>query len=223
VDTGLDAPLPDRSREAGTGNGGIVIYDGPNSQVISEVVAPALGQNIFWQETTSSFASAPRDARRKRLGNLSSVTMRNVLTQWGPRVAIMFTDGSGVYEIVQPDSGGDWVVRWMLTNEAYRVMRRTGANVPANSNPRELRAAYARRLDSGEVLVVNNFFGRTRGGQEFAGEVVQLDGTIAADPSEPGFHPLKLNLGFDSISVRYQLPSVQGTRSIVLPVFADRR
>ena len=33
----------------------------------------------------------------------------------------MFTDSTGVYEIVP--NGSNWMVRWMLPNEAYRVMR----------------------------------------------------------------------------------------------------
>jgi hypothetical protein len=212
-------------RESSVGNGGVVIFDGATSQIVSEITTPAIPADRYWNDTTLSFNSPAQASRRKRLSNVASVTMRNVVV--GPneyRTAIMIADASGVYEIYQPTAGGDWVVRWMLTNEAYRVTRRLGNTIFNDQNPRALRATFARRLDSGDVLIVNNYYGSMRNNLiRFEGEVLQVEGEIAATAADPGYHPGKVNLGFDATSVQFQLPPVQGTRGIRLPVFADRR
>ena len=95
----------------------------------------------------------------------------------------------------------------------------------AAKNPKGLRAYYAKRLDSGDVLISNGYFGRTRYNTEaFQGEVVQVDGTISSgDHTTPGFGFSKTNLGFGSYSIHFQLPPIQGSRGLVVPVFADRR
>jgi hypothetical protein len=59
----------------------------------------------------------------------------------------------------------------------------------------------------------------------FHGEVIQLDGEIdyANSSMIQGFWWNKMNLGFNSLLILFQLPPVSGARGIVLPVFADRR
>ena len=234
VDTGLDTPGGggNKPREAGTGNGGIIVFDGANSTVVNEVVMPAIGPDVLWNESTGSFNSAPRPERPRQIGNVSSVTMR-IVDSGGPILSIMFTDEGGAYEIVPV--GATWRVRWMMPNEAYRVLRRQGAppltpwlGTPIDSNAMNLRAAYARRLDSGEVLLVNSFQGLTRNRQPYMGEVLQLDGLVDLNQqsnvnADPGFSFGKVNFGFRSKHVVFELPPVQGTRGIVIPVFADRR
>jgi hypothetical protein len=137
-------------------------------------------------------------------------------------LAIMFTDNTGVYELVK--SGNTYNVRWMLPNEAFRVMRRFPNNQPVpDSNPLNFRAAYARRLDSDEVIVVSSYYGRKRNGEPYSGEVVLIDGSFGGGPNEPGYDLAKVNLGFNSLSVKFELPPLTATRSLVVPVFADRR
>lgn len=254
---GLDTPTLTNPRESAEGNGSILFIDPATGtvEVISQVQVPSMPQNVFWSDATNSFSSAaiPEmiNNRAKRLGSLTSVTARNE----GNQTAIMFTDSTGVYEIVPvtPDgSGNRWRVRWMLPNEAYRVMRGiynlydttrpAPFNVPGTPSSRnafDLRAMYARRLDSGEVLVVNGYNGTTRGdfqagGQflnrlPFSGEVVQVDGSFdtAVDPANPnanpGFSFLKTNLGFGTFSIRFELPPITNARPLIQPVFADRR
>ncbi len=237
ANTGLDVPSTVALRETEGGNGGIVVFDGNTSQIISEVDVPAIGANIFYNPATGLFDAPARPARTsnpadvtqssgKKLGNLTSVTMKNIRHPvFGNRVAIMFTDAEGVWEIVQPVAGGPWVVDWMLPNEVYKVMRRDGANVPLPLNPQMLRANYARRLDSNEVLVVNGYTGRTLGGAGFDGEVIQVDGDFDTEltPTSPGFNWNKLNLNFNTFTVRFELPPVTGVRGLLIPVFADRR
>jgi hypothetical protein len=239
ADTGLDSPGTGTVRLTQDGNGGIVIIDPnnpANNQVISQVQLPAFAQNIFWDDASNAFANAATPARILKLGNLNSVTARYIDGQ----LAIMFTSAAGVFEIVQ--SGSDWVVRWMVNREAYRVMRgiiapRTGAftGTPTSSNPRDFRPTFAKRLDSGEVLIVNGYTGDTRGDfnvgngsfsnrRVFDGEVVQLNGDVdpTNDNSVAGFGFGKTNLGFGSIAIRFELPPISGARGILLPVFADR-
>lgn len=226
TDLGLETPTSASQREANLGSGGIILFDGSQTQVINSIVIPALPANVYWNESTTSFSSNARQQRSKPVGDLRSVTMRFINESGQPRLAVMFTDASGVYEVYQPTVGPTeaWVVRWMLPKEMYKVMRRA-SNAPTNDNPRDLNATFARRLDSGEVVVVNGYLGQTRGRTPFSGEVIVLDGEfdLAADNALPGFSFQKENLGFKSLSVRLQLSKLSGVRSISAPVFADLR
>lgn len=225
VDLGLDSPTNALPREASEGNGGIVVFDANSTQVVNEVTVQGIGANVYYDPPLLAFNSAATYTRIKKLGNLSSVTMRNIVDiTFGNRVAIMFTDSEGVWEIIQPAANGPWIVRWMLPREAYRVLRRTGTFV-SNTNALDMRATYAKRLDSGEVLVVSGYVGRTLAGLDFKGEVVTVDGDfdITNNNNLPGFSFTKNNFGFSSISVKAELPPIQGARGLVVPVFADRR
>ena len=96
---------------------------------------------------------------------------------------------------------------------------------PINGNSRDFRPTYARRLDSGEVLLVNGWAGPTRGNSPYQGEVLHIDGDVDATETNAtsGFGFTKVNLGFYSSSIKAELPPIQGARGLVLPVFADRR
>jgi hypothetical protein len=179
---------------------------------------------------TNNFTSTAVLERKRPLLGVRSVTMRYIaLDDAGTvtRLAIMFTDSTGVYEIYQPTVGATqpWVVRWMLPNKSYSVMRRAddGVTPPtlSPSNPRDLRAMFARRLDSGEVLVVNGYLGRTRGNTPFTGEVLLLNGDFDSNPAVPGFDFNKRNLGFSQSSIRLQLDQLENVRGLEVPVFAD--
>lgn len=235
ADLGLDAPSSGINRESQDGNGGVVVFDGPRTIVINQVTVPPLAANVYWDFAAGAWNSIATPGRTKRLGNLNSVTMRNIIDPVSglSKIAIMFTDSEGVFEIIQPgaavgsvDPNLPWVVRWMMTKESYRALRRTvPANVPTNSNPRDFRPTYARRLDSGEVLLVNGWQGTKRDSSAFSGEVLQVSGDIdlTNNPLVEGFSFSKLNLGFNTFSIRVELPPITGTRDLFLPVFADRR
>jgi hypothetical protein len=227
ADTGLDTPTTTSIREDRTGNGGIVIYDGSSSEIINSVLVPRIEANVIYSGVTGLLNTDPVPATYKPLANITSVTMRNVLIDTNndgtaePKLAIMFTDNTGVYEIVKVDT--EWKVIWMMTREAYKAMRRDSSNNVLLSNPREFRPTFARRLNSGEVLVVNGYVGTTLAGDEFNGEILQVDGTLASNVYTSGFTFSTLNLGFSTTSIKFSLPPVQGARGIILPVFADRK
>lgn len=226
ADLGLDTPAPTTIRQSSVGNGGVVIFDGASTQVVNEVTIPGIPANVMWDENLGSFATAGQSQRIVPMGNVSSVTMRYVTEGGFTRLAVMYTDSNGAYEIYQPTVGPTepWFVRWMLPRGAYKVMRRT-AGIPTIANARDLRATFARRLDSGEVIVVNGYVGRTRGNDDYFGEVVLLNGDF--DPTNtntiPGFSFAKTNFGFSSLSVRLQLADLDGVRDLRAPVFADLR
>jgi hypothetical protein len=225
ADTGLDVPDTTSLRQERSGNGGIVIFDGNNSEVINEVSTPAIGANVFWDLSSGGFSSDPVAAGTRPLRNLQSVTMRTVMINMGgsleAKLAIMYTDASGVYEIVK--NGTVWQVDWMLPKQAYLAMRRSSSNVLDLDSPMMFRPTYARRLNSGEVLVVNGYVGRKLNGNPFYGDIIQVVGDVESGIFGSSFTITKTNLGFGPTSIRFELPPVQGTRDIMLPVFADRR
>lgn len=229
ADTGLDTPTPTSTRTTEDGNGGVVIFDGASSQVINQIQIPALPANIYWDDASGTWLSPARNLRSKTIGNLSSVTLKNVIVGAQTQLSVMLTDSSGVYEVVDT-GGGNWTAQWMMTRESYKAMRRNGSDIPTSDNPMDFRPTYARRLESGEVLIVNGYHGAYRKNlpadpwREFTGEVIQIDGDIDTSGLAPdGFAFTKRNLGFRSLSVKFLLPPVQGARGIVLPVYADRR
>jgi hypothetical protein len=228
VDIGLDTPAGTLPRESKDGNGGIVIFDpnnAANNQVINEVSVPEVGANVIIDPNTGTYDPNTIPAHQKKLVNLTSVTARTVQQGGQARWAIMFTDANGVFEAIQNAVNGPWTVRWMMPNSAYKFLRNNAGAPPTiwGNNPNGLRANYARRLDSGEVLIVNGFVGRRRDGAEFSGEVVQVDGDIDPAPGSPGFGFYKPNLGFYFGSVRFELNLLTETRKLYQPVFADRR
>jgi hypothetical protein len=149
------------------------------------------------------------------------VTTRLVPNGAGAVMAIMIADSSGVYEAIYDGSANPsetLPLRWMMPNEAYRVLRRSaGTNQPTGANA-PLRATFARRLDSGDVLIVNGYYGPRRDGQAIGGEVIQIDGTtnVISTVNTP-------NMGFSSRSIMFELPPISGARGLVTPVYADRR
>lgn len=229
---GTTAPGSDRTGRSG--NGGIVVLDPSNPRfvrVFNQMVLPNRLNTPFWDQTSGTWqapSTAPDPVVRNRYEsvtrafvNLASVTARVVaLSNGNPALRVMVAESTGVYELDLPvaaDPGENVApVVWMLPNEAYTVLRRIGATgVPSGNNPASLRATYARRLDSGEVLVVNGFLGLRRNNESFFGEILQLNGNV--------YNVNSPNLGFGLSSIQFVLGSVQGARGIIQPVFADRR
>lgn len=220
---GLDTgPTPELDRSSGSG--GIVLYNPANgaSEVITRFAVPSMSQ--LWNFTADAWTGSRQAVPDQRIQGLTSVALRytSAGTAWP---SVMFTDVTGVWEI--EGAAGSWSARWALPNEVYRVMRRftTGPNAgePSPRNPQNLRATYARRLESGEVIVTNGYFGRTRGGEPFGGEVVLLYGGDGGAGTERGFDWSARNLGFDNFMINFELPPLSGARGLVAPQFAARR
>lgn len=228
--SGAGDPLP-----SGGGNGGVVILDPANPryvQVINQLAVPDWSGTPVWFDAangTGQFISAaslgdPRLINR-RLGatrlmsNVTSVTARVVQVAGNPVVMVMVSDANGVFEFPLP-SGTSTVggVTWMMPTDVYRGIRPIFARNVASTedkNPENFRPMYAKRMSNGEVLIVNGYFGRRRNGNNFYGEVVQIN---------PTFYDLAAeNLGFRISSISYELGPIQGTRGLVQPIFADRR
>jgi hypothetical protein len=224
VDSGLDNPSSGL-RQSADGKGGIVIFDPADQRgvrVINQIDLPAVDANVFWNDATASFNSAARPQQSKIIGNISSVTTRLIPGSGGGSIAIMITEPSGVYEMtysLTTDPGDTLPASWWLPAEVYRTLRilPVAGSQPLASNV-PLNATFARRLDNGDVLLVNGFFGRNRGGQEVKGEVLQIDASLSL--TNPVSAP---NFGFNLLSLTYELPPVTGARELVIPVFADRR
>lgn len=227
VGLGVQTPSGTSLAEVRDGNGGVVVFNGANTVVINEILLPAIAANAFFDESTGTWNSPAQPARRKKLGAVQSVTMRNIITPTGVKIAMMVTDPSGVYEFVQSDGDpNSFVVRWFLPKEAYTSIRRTLNDLPSGDNAREFFPTFARRLDSGEVLVVNGYSGTKRNGQPLLGEVIQLNGDIVGQTLLSlgvGFDPSARNLGFRDLSINFELPPIVGARGLVAPVYANRR
>lgn len=226
-----------------SGYGGVVLYDGPNSTVIREFQRPAIAAGTYLGENppgsgifTYSLPIANQPPQMQKLVGIRSVSVRYVewpVASTNLALSVMITDSTGIYELVQDTTqlSKPWVVRWMLPLGAYVGMRHPRGPAPYNlvdlgQNPHGFRPMYASRLDSGEVLVVNGFVGRRFDNTEFQGEVLLLDGSFADAATlaeDPGYSLLRLNLGFNRLSVKFELPPTQGVRGIVSPVFAQRQ
>jgi hypothetical protein len=211
------------TREAITGNGGIILFnDTAVPTVVNSFTMPAIPANKYYDDATQTFTSSAKPQRVRSIGNVNSVTMRTVNVAGVPTLAIMFTDASGVYEIYQ--TGATWTCRWALPREMYRAIRRDNTtNVATGQNPRDLLPMYARRLDSGEVIVANCYLGLTRAKTPFTGEVIVLNGDpdTTLNNAIPGFDFGKINFGFNSQSVRLSVSTLTDVRNLIAPVFAD--
>ncbi len=251
VDLGLDTPTtPNALREAGEGTGGVIIFDPAYPaafRVINEIDVPSTMNTDFWYSAADlagnlgfnpgayHFSTLPLPLQQKlsyelgqhvrRLSGVNAVTSHVIDDGGVPKLAVMISDNSGVYEVLENPNSSTWSVRWMLPSRAYRYMRRAGASpfTPLDLNPLGFRPMYARRLDSGGVLLVNGYMGKDLGGTDFGGEILELTGELDLNNTGTGFSPLNANLGFNSFSVQYQLPPINRTRGLVLPVFADRK
>lgn len=221
--------------DASTGNGGVVVYDGPQSKVIRSFVRPQVfaGTYLGLSGANYGYVSPTTDLAQDSsfpLTGIRSVKARYVVEGGNAVLAVMVATADGVYELYE-SSPGVWTARWMLTNEAYAGMRHPSGTAPyaasaMTSNPLQLNAMYAERLASGDVLLVNGYVGTKIGGGSFSGEVVVLDGSFwnGSDPDTvPGYSTGRHNLGFNSLSVKFQLPPVSGARGLVRPVFAARQ
>ncbi|MDK3156934.1 DUF4159 domain-containing protein [Kamptonema cortianum] len=250
---GLDSNPLSSAGDNPMGYGGVVIFDGAQTEVITQFDIPSIPANSFiGQIGPNSFAFslpvANEPARVHKISGIRSVTMRYIQeTTAAPlELAVMVSLDSGVYELVKRTSlvnpaNTAWVVRWMLPREAYAGMRRARTSVPSVrfnqtgflGNPNGFKPMHARRLDSGDVLIVNGHTGTKNipsGGarfavEEFYGEIFIADGTFSSSPNPnvPGYGVGRANLGFCSLSVLFELPPVQGTRGIINPVFAERQ
>lgn len=214
-----------------TGNGGVVVFDQTQQTpiVFNQLQLPAVEANLLWQEDSTtgmgSFTAPATSGAKVGMANVSAVSTYVSNNGGTSSLKIMVSQADGVYEATYNPGGttGTLTVDWMMPNNVYRVLRRDSSDVPVNVNPRTLRATYARRLNDDDVLIVNGYVGKTRGGDPFNGEVVQLDSNA--------FNLGSLNLGFSGASITFKLTTdsgttkgtIQGTRGLSLPVFADRR
>ncbi len=248
VGTGLQAQSTTTTADAQGGSGGIVIFDPTNPAGVltfNTIGLPDVTQTRFWDPNTLAFdtnavnqanqAGIETTVRRQggahRLANLSAVSAKLIQVGNLPAVGIMICDATGVYEayyqpvVGSPPAPGpppSLPIDWMITNEAFCAIFQQGpAANPGitGQNAQGLKALFARRLDSGDVLIVNGYYGSTVGGGAFTGEVIQVDGTVNNWVGNP------LNLGFGSTSVSLDLRNAGsgGIRGLVMPVFADRR
>ena len=220
-DLGVSGISNNSTREAITGNGGIVIFNGNQTTVVNSFTMPAIPANVFYDDASQTFSSAAKPSRTQMIGNVNSVTMRYIQDGANQTLAIMFTDASGVYEIEQ--NGSSWTCRWALPRAMYKSIRRDSSNIATGDNPRDLLPMYARRLDSGEVIIANSYLGKTRAQTPFTGEVILLNGDFDSTVNNalPGFDFTKQNFGFNSLSIRLALSSLPDVRNITAPVFAD--
>ena len=230
---GLDTN-PSARGDNPTGYGGAVIYDGPDTKVINEIVLPATPANIFMgtQGPGFQFNLGARASRTINVSGLTSVTVKYRDFGAGPILTVMLSTDRGVFEVVEA-TPGVWNVIWQLPVEVYEFIRRP-LGVAANyvystaelgENPEGFRPMHARRLDSGDVLIVNGYKGTKKNVSAFDGEVLVIDGKIGPEPDAriPSYDVNRQNLGFNALSVLFELPPVQGIRGIVRPVFAERQ
>jgi hypothetical protein len=231
----LGLPTTNPNPDNAIGGGGVIIYDGnrgPTASITEFVYQNNIPANVFWDDASGTFNSAPVTAANiqpQRISGLRSATISYLpVAGGGFELGVMIADNNGVYELVL--RGTTWVVNWMMDQRMFRVMRRTG-NAPIQitaKNPLGFKPMYAKRLSSGEILLVNGYVGEHRTaslgaiptfgidpGDQYGGEVVILSGDT--------FSWTDQNLGLNSYGVQYELPPLSGTRELVSPVFGLKR
>jgi hypothetical protein len=231
---GLDTVTGTEPVTTSGGNGGVVLMDPTDSRfvrVINRISVPDLTNTPMWFDAadgSGQFVTAAalgdarlinaRSAGERFISNLTSATARVELIAGVPSLMIMIADANGVYEFPVAATGSIGGVTWAMPRDVFRAVRpifgRASGN-PEDTNPENFRPMYAKRLASGEVLIVNGYLGRRRNGSPYYGEVVQIDGSLYSQSAE--------NLGFRISSISYELGPIQGTRGLVQPIFADRR
>jgi hypothetical protein len=237
VNAGLDVPSSLATPgEASTGNGGVVIYDptAPNGiEIFNRYDAPSMTGTNFFDPATNAFdVPGPAAQLGRPLTGVLAVTAKNL----NGNLLVMVSMSDGVYEFTLSDPPGTTddlgTPDWFINSAAYTALEpySAGSTYLTSSNALQFKPTYARRLDSGEVIVVNGYTGTTANylvntntpsqGQTYNGEVLVLNGNNGAPD---GFLLGSQNLGFDFLSIHFQLPSISGTRDLLAPVFADRR
>ncbi|HLO99095.1 MAG TPA: hypothetical protein VK171_10920, partial [Fimbriimonas sp.] len=229
-------------RESNTGNGGIVLFDSTlpgGYRVFNSFLAPEVDGTRVWDYNTAAWGLNPANniaARTRVMSSLQAVTATLIpptVPGDPPRLAMMISDGTGVYEVEATATDPTVLTtRWMLPSWAFTRMRRAGiAGAPTSTNPVGFLPTYARRLDSDNVILVNGYLGKTQNlTTTYRGEVMQVDGRI--DPigslrpigdTSYGYSVYNVNLGFSTRSIKMLYGPTEGARSLVLPIFADRR
>ncbi len=234
VAAGLDNPTGGQQPTAASG-GAVVIFDGIGGvRVFDRFGLPSLQSTKFLSNPTTGLfdlttpASRPRQNDRPFTG-LQAVSAATYVAGGQAGVRIMVTDADAVYEFgvssttlgnpsTDPTKDPNDITlsltpSWFINEASYTALR---PGFAYGKNARYFRPIYARRLDSGDVLIVNGYSGLTRDGSAYTGEVSLLDGLV-------DFGPLKQNLGFGLSSIHFELPPLTGIRGLVSPVFADRR
>ena len=139
-------------------------------------------------------------------------------------------DGAGVWELTQSRPDGPFVAVWRLTTEAYQneLPRRTSEGAVITGTGVPLRATSARVLPGGRILISNSYSGIGAGGNEFRGEVFEVDNRDGSGNPIPG--PTGIYWSAPAV-VSYEIaPGVQGLRQeirgsylVEQPTFVDRR
>jgi len=236
------------------GQGGIVIFDNtlPNfAQVYNYMTQlPNLKDMPFWDfgqgkwdtntplNVTNEAVSGTPGTGVVPFSNVNSVTCKVYApfangAYGAPVIQIMVADSDGVFEVNyvpdgEPSQAGPAAlpVNWYMPGQVYRTLRNIGSASPLTpgSNPNAFNPTYAKRLDNGDVLIVNGYAGTywPNNTGAFNGEVLEVNGQTGQQPGA-GFNLNNPNLGFGLASINYVLGPIQKVRGLVLPSFADRR
>jgi hypothetical protein len=218
-------------------------------RIFNQISVPGVDYSRVWNFTLGSWETdntknvLPKvadSASGKYLSGLQSVTARAVSGSGAfASVAVMIADSTGLYEVVIPDVNNPTLApaRWMLPEWAFKAIKRAGPGV-STENGSKFFPTYARRLDDDSVILVNGYSGFTVGnpfagiaGTIYRGEILQIDGSINTTAAallpptavDTGFTVFAANLGFGTRSIQMRLGPIEGTRGLVMPVFADRR
>ncbi len=253
-----DAP-GGKGAPSGGGGGAVVVFDPiGGTRVFDRFQRPDLTNVQLFQPSaanalvgtfsTTTRANTPAQVARPFTGLQAVSAITSLFGNPSQACArVMVTDADAVYEFnldarllgdstKDPTDGGTGhgtiFPDWMIDEAAFTALRYSRDNsgtVTLGANPLFFRPTYARRLESGEVLLVNGYRGLMRDGlTAYTGEVTLLDG-LSNDRSGYSLQATRtdgtqvFNLGFDAGSLHFELPPLTGIRGLVSPVFADRR
>lgn len=210
-----------------SGYGGFVVWDqaAGKEAVVTAFTTPPTAADVFYNRVSNGWDKEWTAINTHKIAGLKSVTMR--YDSLG-RLRAMITTSEGVFELIGDSTSSTWSCIWALPNDAFLAMKRTGTAI-SPENATGFAPTFARRLDNGDVLMVNGWSGSKLSGQPYNGSILVIAGhtnqdtTGSFDPADGGFDWNIRNLGFNTSMVKLEIPPAPGMRAIARPVFADRR
>lgn len=227
---------------AGIKEGGFIVIDSGNRMIVKTMTVPAIPVGVQYDPSTDTYNSTVIPQADVPIGRVNSLTIGNGLDAMSGAAVmrVMVTTDRGVFELNYPlgtmetaftsnnPASETSTINWMLPTATFSRLFQSGTTIYGNE-PLQFKPTFAKRTTSGSVIIVNNYVGKSIsqvGGVNsynlYGGEVMEIDGSPFSVNSGSGFSFTTPDYGFSPLSILFELNGIQGARSLLAPVCADR-